>query len=55
MHFYQDLSCNTRGISCITRKQDKRNRPEDFTTRFKTQLILDDNTNYYLLVALEQL
>ena len=35
------------------RKQDSRNKPEDFTTRFKTQLILEDNTNYYL--ALEQL
>ena len=39
--------------SLDAKKQDKRNKPEDFTTRFKTQLVLDDNTNYYL--ALEQL
>ena len=38
--------------SLDAKKQDKRNKPEDFTTRFKTQLVLDDNTNYYL--ALEQ-
>ena len=39
--------------SLDAKKQDNRNKPEDFTTRFKTQLVLDDNTNYYL--ALEEL
>ena len=38
--------------SLDAKKQDNRNKPEDFTTRFKTQLVLDDNTNYYL--TLEQ-